>query len=176
MIFSKKLTYLTNKQIVFKNPFHTPRMSIIADMFPGARFIHIVRHPFKIVPSAIYTWNIVSDQNALKSGWKSPSVEDTAEIVSDFWFSVNENKGRLKSNEFAELKYEDLEINPVRELKRIYEKLNLRFTPEFEAGIIQFMEEKKNYKKNVFTLSDEEKTIISKKLSNYFQAYNYDIQ
>ncbi len=175
MNFSKKITYLTNKQIVFKNPFHTPRMSIIADMFPGARFIHIVRHPFKIVPSAIYTWNIISDQNALKSGWKSPSVEDTAEIVSEFWHSVNENKDRLKSNEFAEVKYEDLEINPVRELKSIYEKLDLQFTPEFEAGIIQFMEEKKNYKKNVFNLSDEEKTIISKKLRNYFQTYNYEI-
>ena len=175
MIFSKKITYLTHKQIVFKNPFHTPRMPIIADMFPGARFIHIVRHPYKIVPSAIYTWNIVADQNALKSGWKSPSVEDTAENVSEFWLSVNENKGRLKSNEFAEVKYEDLEINPVRELKRIYEKLDLRFTPEFEAGIIQFMEEKKNYKKNVFTLSDKEKTVINRKLSNYFQAYNYEI-
>lgn len=175
MIFSKKITYLTHKQIVFKNPFHTPRITVIAEMFPGARFIHIVRHPFKIVPSSIYTWNIVSSQNALKSGWKSPSVEETADIVKEFWHSVNENKGKLKSNEFAEVRYEDLENNPVRELKRIYEKLELQFTPEFEAGIIQFMEEKKNYKKNVFTLSDEEKTTISIRLRDYFKTYNYEI-
>jgi hypothetical protein len=173
MLFSKKITYLTHKQIVYKNPFHTPRIPIIAGMFPGARFIHIVRHPYKIVPSAIYTWDIVSGQNALKTGWKSPSVEETAGIVNDFWQSVNENKGKLRENQFVEVKYEDLENNPVRELKRIYAKLNLHFAPELEASIIQFMEEKKNYKKNVFTLSHEDKTVINNILGHYLQTYNY---
>ncbi len=172
----KKITLLTQKQIILKNPFHTPRILLLAEVLPGTRFIHIVRHPYKIVPSAIYTWNIMSEENAFKSGWKKPTIDEAARIVDEFWRSVNENKKRLKENEFAEVKYEDLEADPVEELKRIYKELNLEFSNQFETSIIQFMEEKKNYKKNVFNLTMEEKNIIEKKLSHYFKAYNYEIQ
>jgi omega-hydroxy-beta-dihydromenaquinone-9 sulfotransferase len=174
MTLLKKITFLTHKQIVLKNPFHTPRMLLLAEMFPGARFIHIVRHPYKIVPSAINTWNIVSGENAFKKGWKNPTIDETAAIVNNFWNSVNENKMKLKENEFAEVRYEDLESDPVMELKEIYKQLDLQFSEQFEASIIRFLEEKKDYKKNFFNLSPADKDIIFNRLSPYFKAYSYD--
>jgi hypothetical protein len=175
IIFVKKITLLTHKQIVLKNPFHTPRMSLLSEVFPGSKFIHIVRHPYKIVPSSINMWNIVAQENSLKSGWKKPTLNETIEILDKFWLSVEENKEKLKENELSLVKYEDLEINPVKELRRIYKELDLEFSSEFEARINQFMEENKNYKKNVFIVPAEEKSLINKRLSLYFQTFNYDI-
>jgi omega-hydroxy-beta-dihydromenaquinone-9 sulfotransferase len=175
IIFIKKITLLTHKQIVLKNPFHTPRMSLLSEVFPGSKFIHIVRHPYKIVPSSINMWNIVAQENSLKSGWKKPTLNETTEILDKFWLSVEENKKKLKENELSLVKYEDLEINPVKELRRIYKELDLEFNSEFEACINQFMEENKNYKKNVFIVPAEEKSLINNKLSLYFQTFNYDI-
>jgi hypothetical protein len=175
LILLKKITFLTHKQIVLKNPFHTPRMSLLSEMFPGVRFIHIVRHPYKIIPSAINMWHILAQENSLKDGWEKPTLDETIEVLDKFWLSVDENKGKLGKNEFAVIKYEDLEINPVKELKRIYKELNLEFNSEFETRIIQFMEENKNYKKNVFNLSSGERSMINKRLGLYFQTFNYDI-
>jgi hypothetical protein len=173
LLFIRKITFLTHKQIVFKNPYHTPRMLLLSEMFPGARFIHIVRHPYKIIPSSINMWHIVAQDNSLKGGWKKPTIDETSEVLEKFFRSVDENKFKLGNNEFTEVKYEDLEANPVKELKRIYTELNFEFSDEFEARIIQFMEEKKDYKKNVFTLTSEEKSIINNRLNLYFQTYNY---
>jgi hypothetical protein len=174
LTFVKKITLLTHKQIVLKNPYHTPRMLLLSEMFPGARFIHLVRHPYKIIPSSINMWHIVSQENSLKSGWQKPTIDETAEVLEKFLRYVDENKSKLGNNEFAEVKYEDLEANPVSELKRLYKELNFEFTGEFEARIIQFMEEKKGYKKNVFNLSPGEKRIIHTRLSRWFQIFNYE--
>lgn len=174
LLFLKKITLQTQKQVVIKNPFHTPRLSMLADLFPGARIIHIVRHPYRIIPSAINTWNIVAHENAFKEGWKSPSVGEVADLMNQFWNSVTEHKNRFGVNEFTEIRYEDLENNPVKELKRIYDQLNLPFTAEFENNIIRFLEENKHFKKNKFTLSQEEKTVINDKLKHYFHNYHYN--
>jgi hypothetical protein len=172
--FLKKITLLAQKRIVLKNPFHTPRVALLSEMFPGAKFIHIVRHPYKIIPSSINMWNIVANENAFKTGWEKPTINETAEVLYKFWVSVDENKGKLDKNEFVVVRYEDLEINPVKELRRMYGELNFEFTSEFESRIIDFMEANKDYKKNVFNLSYEEKSDIYKRLNHYFHAYNYE--
>jgi omega-hydroxy-beta-dihydromenaquinone-9 sulfotransferase len=172
--FTRRITFLTGKQIVFKNPYHTPRILLLSTMFPGARFIHLVRNPYKLIPSSINMWDIVSRENALKSGWEKPTIDEAAVILEKFFCCVDENKSRLGKKEFTEVRYEDLEANPVEEIKRLYEELDLEFSAEFESGITRFMEEKKNYKKNSFTLSSEEKDIIHKRLIRWFQIYNYE--
>lgn len=174
LIFIKKITLLTGKQVVFKNPYHTPRMIMLSKMFPGARFIHIYRHPYKVIPSAINMWNIVAAENSLKKGWKKQGISDTARILDEFWTFVSKESIKLEKNEFSEVKYEKLETDPVNELKRIYHELNLEFTEEFEKKIIRFIEEKKNYKKNTFEMSEVDKNIIYNRLSHHFQAFGYE--
>jgi hypothetical protein len=174
MTFLKRITFLTHMQIILKNPYHTPRMLLLSEMFPGARFIHMVRHPYKIIPSSINMWDIVSRENSLKSGWEKPTINEVSEVLEKFLCYVDENKNKLAENEFAEVKYEELEANPVKEIKRLYKELDFKFTNEFEARIVQFMEEKKSYKKNSFNLSSEEKGIIFNRLSRWFQIFNYE--
>ncbi|MCX6333384.1 MAG: sulfotransferase [Bacteroidia bacterium] len=174
LLLLKKITLLTPKQIVLKNPFHTPRMSLLAETFPGAKFIHIVRHPYKIVPSAINMWNIVAKENAFRDGWQEPATEETAHLLNEFWKSVNANKPRLGDGQFAEIRFEDLEKDPVNELKRVYAELDLTFSSEHEKSIIQFMEGKKNYRKNIFNLSDNQKSSINKILESYMKSYSYE--
>ena len=56
MWFLKCLTVRTPKRIVLKSPPHTFRIKILLEMFPKARFIHIIRNPFVIFPSTINLW------------------------------------------------------------------------------------------------------------------------
>ena len=173
LFFLKKITFLTHKQIILKNPFHTPRLSMLAEMFPGAKFIHIVRHPHKIVPSAINMWKVVAGENAFKGGWMTLTTKETADLVNKFWHSVSENKRKLAAGCFAEVRYEDLEKDPSAEIERIYKELGLDFSSDHREGINGFIAAKKNYRKNIFNLSQEEKDIINRTLVDYINHYNY---
>lgn len=172
-LFLKKITFQTPKQIILKNPYHTPRISLLSDIFPGAKFIHIVRHPFKTVPSTINMWNIVAGENAFRGGWKDLTISDAAEEINDFLRCVMDNKANLSEGSFTEVRYEDLEKDPVGEIKKIYSRLGFAFTSEHERSILHFMEEKKNYRKNSFTLDEEEKESIVKSMSGYMDLYGY---
>jgi len=173
LFFLKKITLQTHKRVILKNPYHTPRISLLSEIFPGAKFILIVRHPYKIVPSAINMWNIVAGENAFRGGWKGPSTEETAREVEDFRGSVNENKTKLPEGAFSEVRYEDLEKDPVGEIRRIYSELGFSFSQEHADSILRFMEEKKNYRKNLFNLSQEERDVINRILGDYMHNYGY---
>ncbi len=158
--FFKKVTLQTGKQIVSKNPYHTMRIALLSEMFPGARFIHITRDPMIVVPSTIRMWNIVAADNKLKRGWKSPTVAEVSSVLASYLEYVAENSRKLAAHQFSEVRFEDLEKDPLGELKRLYAELDLSFADSFESEVIQFVSANKGYQKNAYNLSAEERHII----------------
>ena len=51
--FLKSLTLRYQSRLVMKSPPHTGRVSQLAKWFPDAKFIHLSRHPYKLVPSTM---------------------------------------------------------------------------------------------------------------------------
>jgi len=158
--FYTKLTISKGKQIVSKNPFHTMRLTLLAAMFPGAKFIHITRDPLIVVPSTIHMWNIVAEDNKLKRGWKKPTTGEVASVLGSYLEYVSEESKKLEQKQFSEVRFEDLEKNPLAELKRIYKELDLPFTDSFVSEVRQFISENRNYRKNSYQLTEEDKEII----------------
>jgi omega-hydroxy-beta-dihydromenaquinone-9 sulfotransferase len=160
LTFYRKITFLTGKQIVSKNPFHTMRIPLLAEMFPGARFIHISRSPFDVVPSTVKMWNIMAYSNRLKKSWKEPNAGEIASVLRSFVDYVSREKKKLRKNRFAEVRFGDLENDPIRELKRIYSELDISWSEEFEKKVADFLVSQKKYVKNVYHLKEEEKDMI----------------
>jgi hypothetical protein len=165
MTLYKKITWLTGKQIVSKNPYHTMRMPLLKEMFPGARFIHITRSPYEVVPSTMKMWNLVAESNQMKNTWKRPDAGEVATVLRSFDDFVAAERKKLGAHQFSEVRFEDLETDPLRELKRIYKELDLKHSNQFEKNVIQFLNMTRNYKRNRYKLSDEEKSIIRKNMS-----------
>lgn len=172
LTFYKKITFLTGKQIVSKNPCHTMRMSLLADMFPGARFIHIYRHPFSVVPSTIRMWNIVGDENKLKRAWKKPEVTDVVSVVDTYLKHISIESKKCGKHQFTEVWFSSLEKKPVKELKRIYSELNLEFSNAFEKEVIKFVASTKDFKKNTYSLTEEDKDVI--RMNPTFRQFKFN--
>jgi hypothetical protein len=171
--FCRKLSYDTNKRVVLKNPFHSMRIKLLREIFPGVKFIHIHRHPYKVVPSTINMWNIVARQNRLNGKWKEPSVPEVSEVLKNMLFSIRKNLAELPAGAYSEINFETLEQNPVEALKRIYNETGLEFTGEFETRVNEYLAGLKDYRKNVLTLKDEDKDLIREIMADHFKHYHY---
>ncbi|HTQ40158.1 MAG TPA: sulfotransferase, partial [Pirellulales bacterium] len=128
--FVQMLTLKKGKRLVMKSPPHTGRIAELARLFPGAKIVHIVRDPAVIFPSTRRLW--VSLDAA--QGFQHPHYRDLDEYVFSaferMYRGFNRQRAAIPDNQICELKYEDLVRDPIGQLRRIYEQLELG---DFEA-------------------------------------------
>src|SRR5262245_11016638 len=151
--FLKSVTLRRMKQgggaaprLVLKSPPHTARLAALAEMFPGAKFIHLVRNPAEVFPSSVRTWATLFEvqgcqkprTEALPNG--APSIEDyVLSTFNELYGDFARARSAIPSAQFCELRYEDLVTEPLVQLERIYAHLQLgRFDaarPHFAAHL-----------------------------------------
>ncbi len=171
--FYKKLHFKSKKRIVSKNPFNSFRINILMEMFPMAKFIHIVRHPDDVVPSTIYMWDIVQRQNRLNIPINTPDFKEVVGVMDALLTAIENDCGQISTGSYIELRFEDLEQNPVNVMKKCYNSLHLPFTQEFEEKIDSFLRKTADYQKNKFSLNLQEKTYIREKLFRHMNKHDY---
>ena len=172
-LFFRKLFFFHGKRIVSKNPFNSLRIKELSALFPKARFIHIVRHPYDVVPSTIHLWKIVLRQNILNRKGSEPGMKDVVEGLDRVLSTIEKDKSVLPEENFYEMKFEDLEADPVAELKKIYSRFHLPFDDDFHHSLQVFTDGLKNYRKNEFHLEEEEKELIRRQLFRHMHIFNY---
>lgn len=173
MTFYQKLFYKTGKTIISKNPFNSFRIPTLARLFPGARFIHIVRNPIDVVPSTINMWSIVQRQNALINKEHKPTVEEIVKVYKKMLEIITNDFLKISPGRRTVVKYEDIVADPISQVKKIYLSLSLPFDEPFENALKNFLRENKNYEKNKFSLSEEDKAYICKQLCTFMTIHGY---
>ncbi len=84
-------------------------------------------------------WDIVGKQNTMNRKWEKPTIEDTSEFLVKMLKKIDSDKQKFLKDRFYELKFEDLEKNPAKEIKSIYKHLNVQFSEEFKKQISDFL-------------------------------------
>ncbi len=169
--FMKKLILNSNKRVLLKNPFHSLRIGLLKKHYPDAKFIHIYRDPYEVIPSSIHMWNIVGNQNILKGKWIEPHVKSIAILYKKIIDNIRSEFEQMNKNQCCEIRYEQLVDRPVECMKNIYAQLEIDFTQEFEQELIQFCAKSKSYKKNSYVISNEDKKEIKSILENTIPEY-----
>lgn len=108
-----------------KTPYYVLLTERIAELFPGARFIHLYRDPRDVVASFLEQY-WVQRGTALR----------VANYVRYVFRRVDEAAKRLGPDRFCAVKYEELVDHPERELRRVCGFLGERYDP----GMLQFAE------------------------------------
>lgn len=171
--FYKKLSWFYKKQIILKNPFHSFRIKEILEMYPEAKFIHIYRNPIDVIPSTAKMWSIVGSQNSLNRFWKNPEIIDVVNIFRKLENTIEQTRKLIPEKSFTEIKFEEMEIDPVTTLQQAYSNLGLTFTQEFQHRILQFIDFNKNYKKNKYNLDEASQKLIEQSLEVYMKKRGY---
>jgi hypothetical protein len=128
---AKKLTWKHKRPLLFKSPQHTCRIRLLLDIFPDAKFIHIRRNPYVVYQSTKRLRLMAYEMFA----FQRPDLDRLhGRILRDYEVMYNAffgEKGLIPAGRFAEVAFEDLEKDPVGQVRRLYEELAL---PDFAAA------------------------------------------
>ncbi|OFX22481.1 MAG: hypothetical protein A2041_08310 [Bacteroidetes bacterium GWA2_31_9b] len=172
-LFYKKLLIFNKKTILIKNPFHSYRLNLLNEIFPDSKYIHIIRHPYQVVPSTQRMWDIVGSQNSLNKNWCKPKLNEVAEEMIKMMQKIDADKKKLTENRFIEIKFEDFEKDPIQTIKAIYNQFGIIYTEGFQKQIENFIFSIKDYKKNDYILPLEDKKAISEIMKSWMTKYEY---
>ena len=129
--FLKKLTVKFDRPILLKSPPHTCRIKLLLELFPDARFVHIRRNPFAVFRSTQHLYTELT--RSLQ--FQRPRADDDLDgrvlrryrVMHDAYFA---ERDLIPEGHFHELAFEDLELDPVGQIRKTYEALQL---PDFEV-------------------------------------------
>lgn len=175
LLFVKKVWISEGRRIVLKSPPHMGRISVLFEMFPDAQFVHIVRNPYRVYLSCHKLWR----DSFTNTHLQIPSEALVDETILSWYerlFELFERDRRLiPSGKFHEMKFEDLESDPVGTLAKMYEGLGLQGFPAFERRLIPYLESIRGYKKNEYALDVRSRDKVSRRWRRAFEQYGYEI-
>ena len=175
MTFLKKLTLKNpGKKILLKSPTHTFRIPVLLEMFPNAKFVFISREPYTVYKSGIHLRKTLFLENGFcKSTFKG--LEDMTLNLYRRLFDVYERDRHLiPEGNLHELSFEDLEVDPVEELRKVYENLNLPGFDKLEQNLKAELADHHEFRKNKYEMEDEEmKRRIYEKWKPAFERFGY---
>ncbi len=173
LLFLKKFQFSEGKRPVLKSPPHMGKIKLLLELFPKAKFVHIVRNPYMVYRSTQRLWNASLQHACLQY----PDQQLVEEIILSWYIELFElyerDKGLIPENALYELRYEDLEMEPVEVLHRMYDVLQMPDFDKFQPRVLQYLETIKNYKKNEHSLSDSDKVKIRQNWGFNFAKYGY---
>ena len=172
-MFYKKVLYRKPGILLSKNPFHSFRIKLLREAFPGARFIQIHRNPCCVVPSTMNMWNILQVENSLNNMVHKHTAAEVSVLLKKLIAQIDADKAALPAGCYAEIKFEDLEKETVEVVRSLYASLGLEFTTGFEQKIRDYMESGRDFRKNSFSLPANDSVLIHDELKDHMQKYSY---
>jgi hypothetical protein len=174
--FLQEINYRSKRpqRIVLKSPPHTGRIKVLLEMFPDAKFVHIVRDPFVVFPSTVHLWKTLYSSQ----GMQKPTFAGLDKHVFDNFTQMYErfeaDRHRIPSENFCEIRYEDLITDPVAGIRQVYEKLSLGGYDEALPALQAFVAATKGYETNKYReLEPALRDQIATRWATYIQQYGY---
>src|SRR5437588_3209592 len=123
--FLRQLTFKDPRRLVLKSPPHTCRIKVLLEMFPDARFIHIVRDPYVVFPSTVNLWRSLYETQGLQRPTFAGLEDYVFQTFTFMYDRLEEGRKLVDPSRFFELKYENLVRDPVGQMGALYEALQL---------------------------------------------------
>ncbi|MGB6065594.1 MAG: sulfotransferase [Desulfomonilaceae bacterium] len=175
ILFMKKLRLLNERRIVLKSPPHLARVGTLLEIFPQAKFVHIVRDPYRVYVSTRKLWA----DGLSAAHLQMPQSELVDEIIFSWYiqlFSLFERDRQLiPPGSLCEIKFEDLEARPIETLNEIYEGLDLPGFELLEERLKVYLRSVASYRKNTYDLAETDREKVRSLWRTNFERYGYPV-
>jgi hypothetical protein len=173
LLLLRRITFLNPKRLVLKSPTHTCRIRTLLELFPDARFVHIVRDPYVVFPSTVNLWKSLYQTHGLQKPTFAGLEEHVFATFEHLYKKLEEGRQLVAPSHFCELRYEDLVRDPVGEMRKLYEHLGLGGFDEVRPRLEAYLAKNRDYRTNRYDLAPELRAEITRRWGDVIRRYGY---
>lgn len=174
--FLKQVTYCRPGRLILKSPTHTFRLRTLLELFPDAKFVHIVRDPYVVFPSTVNLWKSLYETHGLQKPRFEGLEERVLATFERMYQRFEEDRKSVPAGDLVDVRYEDLVRDPLGEVRRVYEGLELGGFEEALPRLRQFVEGQADYKTNRYTLDPRLEEQVTRRWGDMARRYGYEVR
>jgi len=166
-----------HKPLLIKNPVYTGYIRHLRHLWPKAKFIHIYRNPYRVFPSTRHYFTRLLPELALQSYDAEAIAPRLDPLIFESYLHLMQGLQRdtadLPPEQWIELRFEDLQTNPLGELETLFMQLNL---PDFAAArphLESYLVGLGDYRQNQYTINSEMIAAIEQHWLPYIRRWGY---
>jgi len=171
----------SDRTLVSKNPSFVMKMRSLAEEFPDAKFVYMMRNPFETIPSLLDLLSQVWKRLGMdmESDHIRKTIKDLYEcLVHDYKYAM-EVLSEWPEDRYAVVEYQELTADPKAMVEKVYEKLNIPISPAFDKKLdAERARQKKYHSSHAYTLQDFGLTErqIHEELAGIIDRYGYRLE
>jgi hypothetical protein len=153
------------RRLVLKNPVNTARVRLLLELFPDAKFVHIFRSPYDVFASTGHMHGRMLPITTLQSLPPGPRTGAILSLYEEMMRRYFEDRALIPKGNLVEVRFEDLERDPVGEMRRVYDTLGLTGYARMEPALKAYVASQRTYKKNALEISAADRAEIDRRWS-----------
>lgn len=162
------------RRLVLKNCAHTARIPTLLELFPDAKFVHIHRDPYEVFLSTLHMHRTVLQRSQLQSIGPGEIEAHVLRFYELLMRRFLADRSRIPAEHLVEVRFADLETSPLKQLREVYEQLDL---PGFDAAKPAFRSHLgavAGYRKNAYNLDPSAIAKVNDRWGFAFEPWGYD--
>jgi hypothetical protein len=162
------------KRLVLKSPPHSLRIAALAALFPDAQFIHIIRDPRRVYPSAIRMWREMFRLYAVGEMIDADVIgRSVVETISGIDAAITDAAVSLPPGRYTALRYEDLVGSPSRVIGDLHEFLGLGDREEARSRLAAAWEQRQSYRPAALADDPAAIALVEARCGHLIEKYGY---
>jgi len=174
LYYLRMLTFKDPRRLILKSPTHSFRLPVLRELFPDARFVHIVRNPYAVYTSTLNLWRSLYETQGLQRPRFEGLEEHVLTTFNRLYESLEEGKKQVPSGCWHEVKYEDLIADPIGQMRQLYERLGLGEFDKAQPGIEAYLAAHKGYQTNRYpNLTPHQIELLGRRWGAVIERFGY---
>lgn len=159
---------------LLKSPATMGNLAVLLDLFPRAKFVHIKRNPFRVLPSQIHLHRTMITRYGLESVSDREIVDFAFYQYRLYMDSFLAQEHLVPPESCCEIRYEELDADPIGGLRAIYERLDLGDFGAVEERARAHLEATRADRRHDFRPDAALQDRIRRELAFAFERLGYD--
>lgn len=143
------------RRLVLKSPTNVGRTAQLLRLFPDAKFIHIVRNPYDVYLSMTHMYRKMLPLFQLDDVEPEEVSRTILGSYAAMMGQFMKDRDSIPAGNLAEVRFEDLERDPMAELERVYAELALPGWEQARKPIADYLQSLSGYRKNIYRIDRE---------------------
>lgn len=173
--FLRMLSIRDPRRPVLKSPPHTARVGVLAEMFPQAKFLHIVRDPFVVYPSTVRLWKSLHAVQSFQKDNDDAIKRYVFNAFDEMYAAFERDRAMVEPDRLHEVRYEDLVVDPVGALASAYDALDLGDFERVRGRLEETARSMKRYRTNRYSLDAATTDEVASRWRAFIDRYGYRV-